>query len=240
MRQRLKRLYSLQAIPSWIIILWKIAEVGDTMSAVIGWLSPAWQFLSSPFGTILLLIIGFGVLIWLVVKPEGKKTRASIQQSVCVTKVLPSWFEEVIESDKASLGSRIYWREYSWHWDGLKRADSYIELTLTVINATCFPILVAGVSGRFQIMGQECSVPIEKEGKTRISHGSSAGIRIRQWLSPDMMNLIVLNSEKIEISLKGCQLTIETEVPDEQSEQTRISIGTDHVLVLPKNVGDSI
>ena len=79
MRQRLKRLYSPRAIPSWIIILWKIAETGDTMSSIIDWLSPAWQFLSSPVGTIVLLLIGFGILIYVVVKPEKKQTKMATE-----------------------------------------------------------------------------------------------------------------------------------------------------------------
>ena len=52
------------------------------MSSIIDWLSPAWQFLSSPVGTIVLLLIGFGILIYLVVKPEKKrKDMATTQHS---------------------------------------------------------------------------------------------------------------------------------------------------------------
>ena len=42
------------------------------MTAIFNWINPVWNFLSSPIGTAVLLLIGFGILIYLVVKPEKK------------------------------------------------------------------------------------------------------------------------------------------------------------------------
>ena len=43
------------------------------MTAIFNWLNPVGDFLSSPSGTLVLLLIGFGILIYLVVKPEKKR-----------------------------------------------------------------------------------------------------------------------------------------------------------------------
>ena len=110
MVQRLKRLYSPAAIPSWIIILWKITEALDTMSSIVDWISPVWKFLSSPTGTIVLLAIGFGILIYLVVKPEKK-----VNHTPTITKI--DQFSQTNPDDSVKLdGFEFYPQRPSLSW----------------------------------------------------------------------------------------------------------------------------
>ncbi len=51
------------------------------MTSTFDWINPVWQFLSSPIGTIVLLLAGFGILIYLVVRPEKGRDRTATKQS---------------------------------------------------------------------------------------------------------------------------------------------------------------
>ena len=80
MEKRLKRLYSLPSIPSWILIVWKVVDRLDTMNFIMEQLNPILKFLSSDLGTILVLLVGFGILIYVVVRPEKKRNSGTSKQ----------------------------------------------------------------------------------------------------------------------------------------------------------------
>ncbi len=198
-----------------------------------------WNWVSKQFenkmirelGFLALFVTGLIVVAWYLPKisPVLSGANKSIKK---IAKLESAWLEQ-IQDDKDNLGKRLYGRDYVWSFGGLKNVDSFIEMTMTLINACVFPILVKGVNGRFLIEGQECAHVAEMEGQTRIPHGESGGIRIKQRLSESMMNLIAPKLS-LRISLGSCQLVVQPEITGQQSQSSHIGLSIDQDVPIPK------
>jgi hypothetical protein len=106
-----------------------------------------------------------------------------------------------------------------------------MESIITLINAATFSVLVEGVEGRFLIEEQECAQVAEFEGNRRVPHGESANIRLKQRLSPEMVELIIKQRDsvgKLKISLRSCRLIIRAEIPGEQTESVKLAAGNEY------------
>ena len=178
-------------------------------------------------------VLGLGILLWGIWWTRPK--RPLVEQTK--EQLTPSWLAQILKGDKANLSNILYGRDYIWSFDGLKNVDSFIEMTMTLINAAAFPILVIGAKGRFLIEEQECAQAAEMEGRTRIHHGEAVGIRIKQRLSQEMVNLIIgrkMHQVPLRISLKLCQIVVQPEITGEQSEPSDISLGRDQNVPIPE------
>jgi len=237
MREKMQRLREKLGVPSGRAIA-HIVVVEGILNLVWNQVSKMFTIpLIREMGFLVLTVAGLFAVAWYLPKLAPKWSGATqSDRSVQKAQLPEPWLRRLLEDDKASLGGRIYLTKHNWHWEGLRRTDSYMELTLTVINAASFPVLVTGAEGRFLICGQECARPAEMQDRRGIPHGERGDILVRQWLSSDMMNLIVKQPDDIEISLRACRLIIEAEVPGEEPKPTRIHMGTEFTPSLPRNV----
>ena len=190
MGQRLKRLYSLRAIPSWIIILWKIAEAADTMSSIIDWLSPARQFLSSPAGTVVLLVIGFGILVYLVVKPEKKQDKTATELPPRGIKAIPSWLEQELSSDLKRVPKGMRGRATEWNFSGIYNREPYFEVFVELTNTTIFTFGTRSLSGFMKIAGEPCINPPQVSPRFDIKRDEPANICVRQPIGTGTVGII--------------------------------------------------
>jgi hypothetical protein len=148
-----------------------------------------------------------------------------------------SWSQQTISDDKSKLGERLYSRDHFFLFDGLKQTDSFMEMTVSIINAAIFPILIDGVKGRFSIAGQECAQVAEMKSKTRIPHGEHGNIRIRQHLSQEMVNRIVgmhVRREPLKIDLKSCELVVIPEVNGKPTIPLQVSLAKEFHVPTPE------
>lgn len=80
MRKRINRLRSKPAIIGWgsfAVFIWKILENLDTLKGVVENMNAVWNFLSTPIGMLVLLLVGFVILGYLVLRPEKKAEKAN-------------------------------------------------------------------------------------------------------------------------------------------------------------------
>ena len=227
---------AIQSIIQWIGIP-KLISGGGTIAVII------WSvFEHRPTIEIVVIAIAtFAAILWLCIglmKLRRRKPISIPQQH--------NLLEQVLESDKSDLGSRIYVRDYKWEFKGLREPDAFIELIFTLINAAVFAVNVTGVTGRFLIEEHECAQEVEFAGSKRLPHGESQNIRIRQRLTRDMAALIIgrrnliptskmdaAKKGKVNISLKACHLLISSEIEGEASKPNPFSIGGDYEVNIP-------
>ena len=180
-------------------------------------------------------ILGLGLLI-VVLRQVGK-----VKPTITFENETSPCLEQILIDDKANIGSRIYARDYIWDFKRLTEPDPYIDLVFTVINAAIFAINIQNITGRFLIEEHECAQEAEIGGSTRIPHGESGHIRIRQRLTREMADLIINRRDliptskmdvakkgRIKISLRTCQLTISSEIEDETLKTIPLTIGGDY------------
>jgi len=160
---------------------------------------------------------------------QGSESKDSNPTNMYTT--LLSKFEQAFTDDMAKL--KIFSRNYSWDLNGMRQTDASIKLTLSIINANIFPIIITGISGRFWIENQECAYPAEFEGLPRIPHGEYSNICIKQRLSKEMKDLIIGLRESagmIIVNIEHCKIAIKPEI--ESANAINIAIG--EALVIGK------
>ncbi len=212
MRQRLKRLYSLKAIPSWVVILWKIAETGDTMDSIVSWLSPAWQFLASPTGTTVLLIIGFGILIYLVAKPEKQQDKTASELPSRGIKEIPSFPEKELSCDLKRIAKAMRGRATRWDFSGIYNRESYFEIFVELTNTTIFTFSLKSLSGFMKIARQPCVNQPQVSTKFNMRRDEPTTIRVRQPIASKTVTIIQdagNNNQEIEFDLGEVKFGIE-------------------------------
>ena len=188
----------------------------------------------------ILPILGVGLFAILLWQTRKSTSRINLSSSFTDNKKKESsesLLEKYIKDDKSNLGKRFYLRDYSWSFDNLKQTDSFMEMTVTIINSSVFSISIEGVKGRFWIENQECAYNAEMEGQCRIPRGESRNIRIKQHLSQEMMNLILIHSmrkQAIRISLKLCKTIVQPEITGENSEPIYISFTFEQDVPMPE------
>lgn len=205
-----------------------------------------WNWVSKGFETILVREIGFLVLViavifaiaWYLPKLSPKLGGASKQSGIITdyTSLSRHWLEQALIDDKDNLGSRIYGRDYQCLTDGLNKTDPYIEVTVNLINAHVFPILVTGVSGRLSINGDECAFAVEMATTIRILHGESSNVRMKQRLTREMIQSITLPSWAnipFKVGFQSCQFKIQPEIEGEHAEPTSIGLTAEIDVQIP-------
>ncbi len=73
---KIDRLRSKPAITGWIsiaVLIWKILGEIDTFNSVVQNMSTVWNFLSTPVGMLVLLLVGLGLIAYSVFRHEAKK-----------------------------------------------------------------------------------------------------------------------------------------------------------------------
>ncbi|MFC2065835.1 hypothetical protein ACFLUO_02070 [Chloroflexota bacterium] len=73
---KIDRFRSKPAITGWIaiaILIWKILGEIDTLNSVVQNMSTVWDFLSTPVGMLVLLLVGLGLIAFSVLRREAKK-----------------------------------------------------------------------------------------------------------------------------------------------------------------------
>ena len=193
------------------------------MSSIIDWLSPAWQFLSSPVGTILLLIIGFGILIYLVVKPEKKKAEETdIQPSIPdITQKYADWMATAIQDDVHDLPGCILIDEPHICWEHLEeREDAYIEFNFDIWSSSVFFLEISKqVEGHIYFRAGELErIPEITRKASQLSHlrrSRSAQLTIRQWLSfPVKVRMKTEYGSQVEFDFSQVNILVVATLPD--------------------------
>ncbi|MBQ10575.1 MAG: hypothetical protein CMJ45_03385 [Planctomyces sp.] len=67
---RVRRLFTLPAIPSWLVLVWKAADFLDTSDSLISWGKPIVAFLANDSGTLALLAVALLGLTLSVIGPD--------------------------------------------------------------------------------------------------------------------------------------------------------------------------
>lgn len=196
-----------------------------------------WQLIISDW---VFPILGLILLIVVI------RQRGGVKPTITFEDQMPSWLGQILDDDKTNIGSRIYDRDYIWDFKKLTEPDPYIDLVFTIINASVFAINFTGITGRFLIEDHECAQEAEFTGSQRLPHGERQNIRIRQRLTRDMADLIIdrrnlvptsrmdaAKKGKVNISLKSCHLTINSEIEGEPLKTFLLAIGGDYEVSVP-------
>lgn len=197
-----------------------------------GWLNDVWIWLTKTPAVLSWFLFMLGLAILLKPQRLWQKKSVASKESPIIREQSVSLLEQYTKDDKDNLGKRFFVRDYVWSFDNLRQTDSFMRMTVTIINAATFPILIEGVkaNNRFLIEGQECSYPAEMEGRSRIPRGESVNISIKQHVSQEMMNLIFqmnMRKQTIKISLKSCNLVVRPDISGHQSDSVDISFTFD-------------
>lgn len=139
----------------------------------------------------------------------------------------PSWFQQLLTSDRKELGKRIHIFRERWFFDNIRATEPFMEVIIHVVNASVFPIMIEGVVGSFQIQGTKCNWDATMSG-SRIPHGEAGNIRISQRLLKETVDMMVkLHNERggFMVDLNTCHLVIQAEEPDVRNELVRVSLG---------------
>lgn len=160
------------------------------MSSIIDWLNPTWQFLSSPVGTRVLLVIGFGILIYLVVKPEKKQDKTATELPPQGIKSIPSWLEQELSSDLQRVYKGMRGRPTRWDFSGIYNREPYFEVFVELTNTTIFTFSLKGVSGFMKIAGEPCINSPQVSTRFSIKRDEPADIRVRQPIAPETVAII--------------------------------------------------
>lgn len=67
-----KRLTQGWAIPGWLFLIWKLVGEISTLSFLRGSFGPAWKFITSPTGNLIVIIFGLAWLFAVVFWPRGE------------------------------------------------------------------------------------------------------------------------------------------------------------------------
>jgi hypothetical protein len=144
-------------------------------------------------------------------------------------KSTPSWLETVLEDDRTNLGKHIHIKTPPQYFTkGLFDTEPKIEVMSGIVNATCFPILIAGVQGALTIQGTKCNFDLKLDGSTRIPHGESSNIGLTQRVTKETVGKMVkLHNERdgFMVDFATCQLLIQPEIPYEEHKPIEIGIG---------------
>ncbi len=229
-RKRFKRLFTIQAIPSWLIILWKLAEKVDTMTSIFGWLPPVWLFLSSSNGTLVLLLAGFGVLIYLVAKPEkqpsAKPTVPTNESKMVIARgqlragddtrgKLGSWLLQELTREKQMPRNFIQVRP---DWFGLyldSISGPYVLFRFAIRTSTmhAFEFVPQNTSGHIKYMKQDLARVPEAEDQThdKLTRETQTMLAVKQFLEPsaaDHFRKLHANRDVPEASFEFSDLNI--------------------------------
>ncbi len=235
MRKRLKRLFSLPAIPSWIIIIWKVLERLDTMTFILEQSAPIWKFLSSPLGTWVVLLIGFGILIYIVVRPEKKHVIPGGISAPSMAETInkkqpethPSWLTKIYESDKANLESLLMVQKVSVSCQSDPMAGGHITFAFDVFNASVMTVKVASVNGYILFQGNNFYDKPDPLTSRTIPHAVMNTVRIRQRILPEVAKTIddgvhAIDGIVVSFDFRNVSILIE--------EDTSIGMGASCIL----------
>ena len=139
----------------------------------------------------------------------------------------PSWFQQVLTSDKEDLGKRVHIFRECWFFDNIRATEPFMEVIIHIVNAAVFPIIIEGVVGSFQIQGTKCNWDAMMSS-SRIPHGEAGNIRISQRLLKETVDMMVkLHNERggFMVDLNTCRLVIQAEEPNVKNEPVRVSLG---------------
>ncbi len=184
------------------------------MNSIIDWLSPAWQFLSSPVGTIVLLLIGFGILIYLVVKPEKKQGKTATDLPSRGIKEIPSLPEQELLSDLKRMPKGMRGRVTRWDFSGIYNREPYFDVSMELTNTTIFTFSLRSLSGFMKIAEEPCSNPPQVSTRFSIKRDEPADIRVRQPIAPKTVAIIQdagNNNKEIEFHLGEVVFAIEND-----------------------------
>ena len=95
-RLRLKQLYSPPGIIGWAIITWKVLDLMDTATFVLDAVKPVWEFMQSPTGAVVLLVLGFGLLTYVVLRPEKARKAVEVETQSQTGTVAPMEASEAL------------------------------------------------------------------------------------------------------------------------------------------------
>jgi len=237
------------------VILWWMVERLETMmsfglSAIAAGLAKAvgnwsWPEVALVFGGAFFFLLPLFALLGLVVKPWAKAKRVQPQPQPSEglaeskkpspppvdEKAMPSWLEGVLHEDKERLASRVYGRVEQWFFTHIDTTEPYIEVIIRIINASIFSLRLTGVEGQFSISQIRCNQFAQMEGASRIPHGESGNIHIRQPISKETAGLMMECRKakgSVDIDLQSCLLIIEAE--EEQLEHIGIGAGHNYTV----------
>ena len=138
-----------------------------------------------------------------------------------------SWLYQALEVDKSGLGKRIYQFMERWYFDSIYATEPSMTVSIKIINAAVFPILIKGIEGSFTIQGTKCNWDATISPQSRIPHGESSNILIRQRLLKETVEMMVkLHNERdgFMVNLNSCRLIIQAEEPNVENESAKITL----------------
>ena len=207
-RRRLKRLISIPAIPSWIVIIWKIAEQVDSIMGVFERAQTVLGFLSSPLVSNILLLIGLAVLAWLVLKPESKKNTLSDEQ-------LANQMKAELRKDSDEFARSLFIHNPAFNWSPLLNTDPYFTVDFYIYSSSIYRLNIGDkYEGNmcYVVEPMEPRVEVEKPIKD-LARSSTDFIRLRQWVSPARMRQIRLDRGQISLNFSHVNIRVEGKLP---------------------------
>jgi hypothetical protein len=137
-----------------------------------------------------------------------------------------SWLEQILEDDKKTLGKRIHHFTEHWYFGNIHATEPSVEVSIKIINAAVFPIVIKGIEGSFAIQGTKCNWDATVS-QSRIPHGESSSILISQRLLKETVDMMVkLHNQRdgFLIDLNSCRLVIQTDEPNVENKPVEIPL----------------
>jgi hypothetical protein len=185
-----KRLTQGRAFPGWLLVIWKFAGNLSTLSFVRGSFGPAWTFLTSPAGNLLVTLAGFAWLAAVLLWPRHSQV-ADVEIPPAETIPIPSspeitWADRMEQDDAAKINQRVV--PISWEPEPHFSAnDPYIDFKVTFVNGTVFHLMSEKIEGPTHY-GKDplAQHPSIIEPPFILPHGERRWTMIRQHVSKDV------------------------------------------------------
>jgi hypothetical protein len=211
------------------------------------------KFLSAPYWVHLLVDTVIGQLIWWGISwaiGTSILTRSIIAGAILVVTILAvayylpklqqklsgtsmerkidkkSWLYQFLEADKNELGKRIHQFVERWYFNNIYATEPSMVVSIKIVNAAVFPIVIKGIEGSFAIQGTKCNWDATVS-QSRIPHGESGSILITQRLlkgTVDTMVKLQNDRDGFVVDLNSCRLVIQADEPNVENKPVEIPL----------------
>jgi len=216
MGKKFKRLRSNPAILGWIALLlfiYKLLAEIDTFKSVVQDMSSVWNFLSTPWGMLTLLVIGLGFIFYSVLKkPKNSDLPVVLPQEVA-PKRTSDWLLQVLAFNQENIYTAVKGHIVQWRFYEINKLEPHFEFAAELINTSIFTLHFLGVSGFIKIDRNECQMPPKASERWSIMQGETFTVIIKQPVSPDMQKRIKeanTKKEQMMFELGNLELNMET------------------------------